>query len=126
VKTRVLMILGAAAAIASSVPAAPAAAMDLSTVDCAQSASMMMMKPDSGAMMGDHAMGSPAPAMAMTTDDAFNGSMHMMMSHATMMAGVELKCGKDPKARAMAAKLLQQLNDDGSMEAMDILHTYNH
>jgi hypothetical protein len=52
--------------------------------------------------------------------------MHMMMSHATMMAGVELKCGKDPKARAMAAKLLQQLNDDGSMEAMDILHTYNH
>jgi hypothetical protein len=50
----------------------------------------------------------------------------MMMQHAAMMAGVELKCGKDAKSRAAAAKLLQQLNDDGVTEAMDILHTYNH
>jgi len=30
------------------------------------------------------------------------------------------------KSRAKAAKLLQQLQDDGSMEAKDILNTYNH
>jgi len=118
------MMLGAAAAFASSVPAMPAAAaMDLSTVDCTQAASMMM-KPPSDMMMGDHAMASPGPAM--TTDAAFGSMMHMMMGHATMMAGVELKCGKDPAARAMAAKLLQQLSDDGAEEAKSILNTYNH
>ncbi len=120
--TKFFLVAGAVVAFACSSPAAPAGAamMDLSTVDCAQAGSMMMMKPDSGM-----AMASP-PAMAMTADDAFGSSMHTMMQHATMMAGVELKCGKDAKTRAMAAKLLMQLNDDGITEALDILHTYNH
>ncbi len=126
--TKFLLVAGAVAAIACSSPAAPAGAamMDISTVDCAQAGSMMMMKPDSG-MMGDHGMAMASPAaMAMTTDDAFGSSMHTMMQHATMMAGIELKCGKDAKTRAMAAKLLMQLNENGITEALDILHTYNH
>jgi hypothetical protein len=62
----------------------------------------------------------------MTTDQAFDTMSRDMMHHGAMMAGVELKCGKDAKSRAKAAKLLQQLQDDGSMEARDILNTYNH
>ena len=119
---RVLLVLGALAAFASSVSAAPAAAamMDLSTVDCTQAGSMMMKPPDS---MKSDSMMMPATA---TTDQAFDGMSHMMMMHATMMAGVELKCGKDAKSRAAAAKLLQQLNDDGIAEAKAILNEYNH
>ena len=119
---RVLLVLGALAAFASSVSAAPAAAamMDLSTVDCTQAGSMMMKPPDS-MMKSDSGM---MPASA-TTDQAFDGMSHMMM-HATMMACMELKCGKDAKSRAAAAKLLQQLNDDGIAEAKAILNEYNH
>jgi hypothetical protein len=115
-----LLSLGACAAFATLVPAIPAsAAMDLSTVDCSQ-ASSMMMKHDDGMMK-------PAAAMpAMTTDQAFDAMSHDMMHHAAMMAGMELKCGKDPASRANAAKLLQQLDADGVMEAKDILNTYNH
>ena len=75
--------------------------------------------------MPDHAM-MPSPSPAMTTDQAFTAMMGPMMHHAAMMAGMELKCGKDPDSRAHAAKLLQQLDDDGVTEANDILHTYNH
>jgi hypothetical protein len=116
-----LLTFGACAAFATLVPAIPAsAAMDLSTVDCSQASSMMMMK-------HDDAMMKPAAAMpAMTTDQAFDSTSHDMMQHATMMAGVELKCGKDAASRAKAAKLLQQLEDDGVMEAKEVLNTYNH
>ncbi len=113
-----LLLLGALATFAFVVPAMPAsAAMDLSSVDCSQAPAMMMKH-------SDDAM--PAMPDNATTDQAFDGMSHMMMQHAAMMAGVELKCGKDAKSRAAAAKLLQQLNDDGVTEAMDILHTYNH
>jgi hypothetical protein len=123
-----LLSLGACAAFATLVPAIPAsAAMDLSTVDCSQASSMMMMKHDDGMMKHDDAMMKPAAAMpAMTTDQAFDAMSHDMMHHAAMMAGMELKCGKDPASRANAAKLLQQLDADGVMEAKDILNTYNH
>jgi hypothetical protein len=114
------MVLGAAAAFGCSVPAlsASAAMDDLSKMDCSQSTAMMMKMPDAAMM--------PAMTASTTTDEAFSGMSHMMMMHATMMAGMELKCGKDPAARASAAKLLQQLNDDGISEAKDILNTYNH
>jgi hypothetical protein len=119
-----LLSLGACAAFATLVPAIPAsAAMDLSTVDCSQ-ASSMMMKHDDGMMKHDDGM--MKPAAAMTTDQAFDAMSHDMMHHAAMMAGVELKCGKDAASRANAAKLLQQLDADGVMEAKDILNTYNH
>jgi len=123
----ILLAFGACAAFATLVPAIPAsAAMDLSTVDCSQ-ASSMMMKHDDGMMKHDDAMMKPAAAMpAMTTDQAFDAMSHDMMHHAAMMAGMELKCGKDPASRANAAKLLQQLDADGVMEAKDILNTYNH
>jgi len=113
---RFLMVCGLAAAFASSASVASAQPMDLSTVDCTQSGMMMMKMPDSSMM--------PSPAPSMTTDQAFDAMSHMMMMHTTMMAGVELKCGKDAKSRAMAAKLLRQLGDDGSTQAMEILHTY--
>jgi uncharacterized protein involved in copper resistance len=119
VNNRCFLVLGAAAAFALSVPvAAPAADMGLSTMDCSQSTAMMMKPMDMSSM--------PAMPASATTDDAFMGMSHAMMQHATMMAGMELKCGKDAKAKAAAAKLLQQLNDDGIMEAKDILNTYNH
>jgi len=114
------LLLGALAAFAFAVPALPAAAMDLASVDCSQ-VPAMMMKPHT-----DDAMAMPAMPDNATTDQAFDGMSHMMMKHAAMMAGLELKCGKDAKSRAVAVKLLQQLNDDGVTEAMDILHTYNH
>jgi hypothetical protein len=118
-----LLAFGACAAFATLVPAIPAsAAMDLSTVDCSQASSMMMMKHDDAMMKPAAAM----PAPAMTTDEAFDSMSHDMMHHATMMAGVELKCGKDAASRAKAAKLLQQLEDDGVMEAKEVLNTYNH
>jgi hypothetical protein len=116
---RFLMTCTALAAFGLLVPAAPAAAaMDLSSVDCSQAGSMMM-KPDEMSM-------APSPAPAMTTDQAFDQMSHMMMHHAAMMAGMELKCGKDAASRAQAAKLLQQLTDDGVAEAKDILVQYNH
>jgi hypothetical protein len=114
------LLLGALATFAFAVPALPAAAMDLASVDCSQ-VPAMMMKPHT-----DDAMAMPAMPDNATTDQAFDGMSHMMMKHAAMMAGMELKCGKDAKSRAAAVKLLQQLNDDGVTEAMDILHTYNH
>jgi hypothetical protein len=122
---RFLMTCTALAAFGLLVPAAPAAAaMDLSSVDCSQAGSMMMMKPDE-MKSGDMSM-APSPAPAMTTDQAFDQMSHTMMHHAAMMAGMELKCGKDPASRAQAAKLLQQLTDDGVAEAKDILNQYNH
>jgi len=118
-----MLAFGACAAFATLVPAIPAsAAMDLSTMDCSQASSMMMMKHDDAMMKPAAAM----PAPAMTTDQAFDSMSHDMMHHAAMMAGMELKCGKDPASRAKAAKLLQQLDADGVTEAMDILNTYNH
>ena len=115
---RSLTAFGALVAFASLAPALPAGAMDLSSVDCAHAAGMMSSMPD------HMAMSSPDPAM--TTDRVFDGMSHAMMQHGAMMAGVELKCGKDAKSRAAAAKLLQQLEADGVMEAKDILATYNH
>jgi len=124
----ILLAFGACAAFATLVPAVPAsAAMDPMTVDCSQASSMMTMKHDDGMMKHDDAMMKPAAAMpAMTTDQAFDAMSHDMMHHAAMMAGVELKCGKDAASRANAAKLLQQLEDDGVAEAKEILNTYNH
>jgi hypothetical protein len=117
---RFLMTCTALAAFGLFVPAAPAAAaMDLSTVDCSQAGSMMMTMPDEMGM-------APSPAPAMTADQAYDHMSHMMMHHAAMMAGMELKCGKDAGSRAKAAKLLQQLSDDGAAEAKDILNAYNH
>jgi len=117
---RFLMTCTALAAFGLLVPAAPAAAaMDLSNVDCSQAGSMMMTMPDEMGM-------APSPAPAMTADQAYDHMSHMMMHHAAMMAGMELKCGKDPGSRAKAAKLLQQLTDDGVDEAKDILNQYNH
>ncbi len=122
-----LLTFGACAAFATLVPAIPvSAAMDVSTVDCSQASSMMTMKHDDGMMKHDDAMMKPAAAMpAMTTDQAFDSMSHDMMHHAAMMAGVELKCGKDAASRANAAKLLQQLEDDGVAEAKEILNTYH-
>ncbi len=114
---RSLMTLAAVAAFGTFVPAAPAVAMELSSVDCA-SAPAMMMKPESMAMA--------KPGAMMTTDAAFDHMSTDMMHHAAMMAGMELKCGKSPSSRAHAAALLKQLNEDGVAEAKEILNTYNH
>jgi hypothetical protein len=67
-----------------------------------------------------------SPSSKETIDRAFQTSMAPMMHHVAMMAGLELKCGKNATNRAQAAKLLQQLDDVGVAEAKDILNTYNH
>lgn len=126
-KYHVLVTLGACAAFACSLPTAPASAAmpaDLSSVDCSQSSSMMM-KPDVPVASGD-AMKSDSAMTSMTTDQAFDATSHDMMHRGAVMAGIELKCGKDAKSRAAAAKLLMQLRDDGMAEAQQILNTYNH
>ncbi len=116
---RCFLALVAGLVLECSLPALPAAAaMDLSTMDCSKSSAMMMKMPDSSAM--------PAMSASATTDQAFDGMSHMMMQHAAMMAGMELKCGKDTKSRAAAAKLLEQLDADGIADAKDILKEYNH
>jgi uncharacterized protein (DUF305 family) len=92
-------MLAAVASMAGPRPAVAADAMMAKPMDCSK-ASMMMstMTPPPMAMKPD-----------MSMDKKF---MNMMVAHDKMameMAKMESQCGKDPKTRAMAAKMAQDL-----------------
>jgi uncharacterized protein (DUF305 family) len=110
---KTLHLLGCVAALAgfafaaAPVPAgadamATPAAMMAKPIDCG-SASMMMSKM------------TPAPVMMKPDASLDRQFVDMMMAHDKMaleMAKTEAKCGKNPKARAMAEKVVEQLNVD--------------
>jgi uncharacterized protein (DUF305 family) len=78
------------------------AAMMAKPIDCSN-ASMMMEKM------------TPAPMMTKPDASLDRQFVDTMISHEKMamaMAKVEAKCGKDPHARAMAEKMVEQLNSD--------------
>ena len=54
-----------------------------------------------------------------SVDKNFMMSMHMMMESQMMLAKIELKCGKNEKAKAEAQKLLDSMQTY-SMQAMDV------
>ena len=96
-----VQVLGLAMAVAAvgslSVPRAATAADSMMKMDC-KSASTMMAT-----------MTPPPMAMKPTVDKEF---MNMMVAHDKMamsMAKMESQCGKDPKTRAMAAKMAEEL-----------------
>ena len=96
-----VQVLGLAMAVAAvgslSVPRTARAADTMMKMDC-KSASTMMAT-----------MTPPPMAMKPTVDKEF---MNMMVVHdkmAMQMAKVESQCGKDPKTRAMAAKMAEEL-----------------
>ena len=96
-----VQVLGLAMAVAAvgslSVPRTATAADTMMKMDCKFASTMMAtMKP-------------PPMAMKPTVDKEF---MNMMVVHdkmAMQMAKVESQCGKDPKTRAMAAKMAEEL-----------------
>jgi hypothetical protein len=102
--------LSATPLVAPAQTAAPAMAgmpaMDASSIDCSTASAhiMSMMKPPAGAM-DDMKPGA-------STDATYADAMKMMLGHAAMMAKIEMKCGKDAKAMAMAKKMLEQEEDD--------------
>jgi uncharacterized protein (DUF305 family) len=80
--------------------------MDVSSVDCSSAPTHMMSM-----------MSAPPGAMADTTpssdtDKTYTDAMKMMLKHAAMMAKIEMKCGKNAKAVALAKKMLSEINDD--------------
>ena len=96
-----VQVLGLAMAVAAvgslSVPRAATAADSMMKMDCKSAGSMMAT------------MTPPPMAMKPTVDKEF---MNMMVVHdkmAMQMAKVESQCGKDPKTRAMAAKMAEEL-----------------
>jgi hypothetical protein len=91
----------------SPAPAMPAMpAMDVSSVDCSTASAHMM------------SMMHPAPDARADTkpsgdaDKTYTDAMKMMLEHAAMMAKIEMKCGKNAKAMALAKKMLDEINDD--------------
>jgi len=107
-------------------------ALALAAVPCASVFADDAMKPDPMMMdcstANDHLMKMTSPSsadMSMMKPDAsvdknFVMATHAMMSNGMMMAKIELKCGKDPKAKAEAQKLLDQMAA-GTAEEMEIL-----
>jgi uncharacterized protein (DUF305 family) len=96
-----LGFMGIPAVAAADAMATPAAMM-AKPVDCA-SASMMMEKM------------TPAPMMTKPDASVDRKFVDAMMAHDKMamaMAKMEATCGKNPKARAMAQKVVEQLNVD--------------
>lgn len=94
-------------------PAFALAAMCLSGAP-AGAADTMMAAPDcataNATMMKMAAM--PAPAMSgMDLDKNFMMAMHAMSDHNMKMAKLEAACGKDPKAKQAAAKLIEDMKE---------------
>jgi hypothetical protein len=79
-------------------------AMDVSSVDCSTAPAhmMAMMTPPSDAMMA---------TKGADTDATYVAMMKMMVVHAAMLGKIEMKCGKNPKAMAMASHMDEQLHD---------------
>jgi hypothetical protein len=84
---------------------APMPAMDMSTIDCSTATAhmMSMMTPPADAM---------AEMKTEDTDKAYTAMMKMMVMHAAMMSSIEMKCGKNSKAMAMAKKMEGELQDN--------------
>jgi uncharacterized protein (DUF305 family) len=102
-----LAVAAFAASAQSPAPAMPAMpAMDVSSVDCstapAHMTSMMSHSPD--------AMADTKPSG--DTDQTYTDAMKMMLEHAAMMAKIEMKCGKNAKAMALAKKMLDEVEDN--------------
>jgi uncharacterized protein (DUF305 family) len=94
-------------------PALALAAMCMSGAP-AGAADTMMAAPDcataNATMMKMEAM--PAPAMSGTDlDKNFMAAMHAMSGHSMKMAKLEAACGKDPKAKKAAAKLIEDMTE---------------
>ena len=101
------------AGLALGLGGAPAAADDAMTgaaMDCSKADSMMMsvMKPDSSAH--ESAMHDMKPTGSVDKDFA----QMMMMHHQAMVTVLktEAACGKDPKGKALAQKMLDQASID--------------
>ena len=80
--------------------------MDMSTMDCSTAKSHMaaMMTPTSDAMMSVNS--------ADDLDKTYAAAMKAMVNQAMMMSKIEMKCGKNAKAMAVAKKMDSQLQDD--------------
>jgi len=80
--------------------------MDLSTMDCSTAKMHMssMMTPSADAMSSVNS--------AADLDKTYAAAMHAMVQQAMMMSKIEMKCGKNAKAMAVAKKMDSQLEDD--------------
>jgi hypothetical protein len=110
--TGLMLALGALQS--PSVYADDAMKPDAMMIDCstANDHLMKMMSPSSG----DTSMMKPEASV----DKNFMMATHAMMSNGMMMAKIELKCGKDEKAKAEAQKLLDSMAS-ATAEEMEIL-----
>jgi hypothetical protein len=99
------LALGAAPLGAFAQSPAPMPAMDVSAVDCSTAADHML----SAMMPSDSAM---AMVKSEDTDKAYADIMKMTVMHAAMASKIEMKCGKNAKAMAMAHKMEEQLDDN--------------
>jgi hypothetical protein len=112
--------------------AAAGFALTLGVMPCTSVFADDAMKPDPMMMdcstANDHLMKMMSPSssdMSMMKPDAsvdknFMMATHAMMMNNMMMAKIEVKCGKDPKAKAEAQKLLDQMTA-ATAEEMEIL-----
>jgi len=100
------LALGAApfAAFAAATPA-PMPAMDMSGMDCSTAVTKMVavMTPSSSEM---------AEMKNDDADKAYAEMMKMTVMHAAMASKIEMKCGKNSKAMAMAKKMEDELQDN--------------
>jgi len=86
------------------------------STDCSTANDQMMKMAMPTAMSGD-AMSAPKPDASV--DKHFMAAMHDAMEHQMALAKLEVKCGKDPKAKSEAQKLIDMLSDY-TKEAMQI------
>ena len=97
---RLVLAAGLALSLAQAAPGSAQTATNNAAVDCSK-ADSTMMEPDTS-------MQSMKP-----TGDIDKDFAQMMMAHnkkMMAMARTEVACGKDPKAKAMAQKALDQAN----------------
>jgi ABC-type polar amino acid transport system ATPase subunit len=104
----------------------------LGAIPCTSAFADDAMKSDSMMMdcstANDHLMKMMTPSSTDTSmmkpdasvDKNFMTATHAMMMHNMMMAKIEVKCGKDPKAKAEAQKLLDMMAAETEQE-MEIL-----
>ncbi len=80
--------------------------MDMSTMDCSTAKMHMtsMMTPSADAMSSVNS--------AADLDKTYAAAMKAMVQQAMMMSKIEMKCGKNAKAMAVAKKMDSQLEDD--------------
>ena len=110
--TLLLGSLAAAPALAQSPePAAPAAGA-MAPIDCSTASAKM------ASMTG---MTMPAMPAGTSVDKTFTATMQVMMEHGHAMAAIEMQCGKDPAARAMAKKVYDD-TAEYTKDALDINH----